>query len=389
MRTFDLAAIVALGATATAQDFIHYKFDANCTNEVINLASGPAAFPANGVFESNTSPQFVAGPLGPTGPFGQALAGGSAAANLYNRVRTGWTPSLQPLTGDLTYAFFAKERTVPGTALNYLCGVATSANRLFTNGIASRGLYFRNIVAGGPTGLDLSALTAVLDFQTLAAAGWVHIAIVVDTATTTATWYANGLSVQVTSGVSGGLINSAGEYLVGFQLTGNESNYDLDEFLISNRAYTAAEVLALATVPHAGDGDYRSGIASQCGAGNAALTSSGGAPFVGNLGYSLDVSATSPSLYVLLAGFDRCLFGGVLPLPLDGTPLTPLLAGCWILADAPVTLGGAVLGPPATNPLPIPITVPPGTAIYSQALVLDAATFATSMSSGFATGIGF
>ncbi len=379
---YHLLALAALTTFATAQDFIHYKFDANCTNEVINLASGPAAFPANGLFESNTVPQFGAG------VFGSALAGGSALANLYNRVRTGWTPSVQPLTGNLTFAFFAKERTPPGTTLNYLCGVTTSANRLFTNGIGQRGLYFRNIVASGPQGVDLSALTAVLDFQTLAAANWVHIAIVVDTATSSATWYANGLPIQTVNGVGGALINSAGEFLVGFQLTTNESNYDLDEFLISNRAFSAAEVLALSLTPHAGDGDYTSGIPSQCGAGNLTLTSSGGAPFAGNLAYSLDIAASTPNLFLLLAGFDRCTFGGVIPLPIDGSPILPLLNGCWILADAPITLSGIVSGPPASIPLPIPASVGLGLGIYTQVLGLDVATSAASMSGGFATSVG-
>lgn len=382
MHLRALAALAALTTLATAQDFIHYRFDSNCTNEVINLASGPSAFPANGVLESNTGTPTTAG------AFGDALQGGTDASNLYNRVRTGWQPSLQPLTGDLTFAFFAKQRNTHGTTLNYLCGVTTSANRLFTNGVAGRGLYFRNVVSSGPTGVDLSALTAVLDFQTLATGNWVHIAIVVDSAVGTATWYANGLQVHQVNGVGGAQINSAGDFMIGSQLATNDSNYDLDEFLISNRAFNAGEVLALSLSPRAGDGDYNSAIPSQCGAGNATLTSSGGAPTVGNLAYALDVTTTTPSLYVLLVGFDRCTYAGSLPLPLDGTPLLPLLNGCWIVADAPITLAGTASSVPATTPLPIPpgVTVPFG--IYSQVLALDGATFATSMSNGFATSIG-
>jgi hypothetical protein len=382
MHHLTLAAIAALAATSAAQEFLHYKFDANCTAEVINYATGPAAFAQNGTFETNTTAPFA------TGAFGGALAGGNDAQNLYNRVRTNWTPQAQPLTGDLTFAFFAKERTAPGTALNYLCGVTTSANRLFTNGVAQRGLYFRNVVASGPTGVDLSALTAVLDFQTLAAANWVHIAIVVDQVAATATWYANGAQVHQVTGVGGALINSAGIFMVGSQLSTLESNYDLDEFLIANRAYTAAEVLALSLSPLAGDGDYTSAIPSQCGAGNVTLASAGGRPFDGNLLYSLQVTATTPSLYVLLAGFDRCTFGGSIPLPLDGTPLTLLLAGCWIVADAPVTLAGVAGGGPTALPLPIPPGTPPALGIYTQVLALDGTTFATSMSNGFATSIG-
>ncbi|HEX6813480.1 MAG TPA: LamG-like jellyroll fold domain-containing protein [Planctomycetota bacterium] len=382
MRHQALSILALCTTLATAQDFIHYRFDSNCTNEVLNLASGPGAFPANGVLQTNTSPTFD------VGAFGACLAGGVDASNLYNRVNTGWTPSAQPLTGNLTFAFFAKLRNAHGTSLNYLCGVTTSANRLFTNGIAQRGLYFRNVVSSGPQGVDLSALTAVLDFQTLAATSWVHIAIVVDQPAGTATWYANGTQVHQVSGVGGALINSAGTFMVGSQLSTVESNYDLDEFLISNRAFSAAEVLVLSLSPRAGDGDYLSQIPSQCGAGNVTLASSGGAPFAGNFAYSLDVSATTPQLFLLLAGFDRCFFSGVIPLPLDGTPLLALLNGCWILADAPVTLSGFTAGPPSSIPLPIPAAVSLPTGIYTQVLAFDAATLATSMSNGFATSIG-
>jgi hypothetical protein len=381
MRLPILASFLTV-TVATAQDFIHYKFDSNCTNEVLNLASGPSAFPANGTLQTNTSPTFD------VGVFGGALAGGVEASNLYNRVNTGWQPSVQPLTGNLTFAFFAKLRNPIGTALNYLCGVTTSANRLFTNGVAQRGLYFRNVVASGPQGVDLSALTAVLDFQTLAATTWVHIALVVDQAAGTATWYANGNQVHQVTGVGGALINSAGTYMVGAQLSTIETNYDLDEFLISNRAFSAAEVMTLYLTPHAGDGDYASAIPSQCGAGNVTLGSSGGAPFAGNLAYSLDVSATAPHLFLLLAGFDRCFISGVIPLPLDGTPLLPMLNGCWILADAPITLSGFTAGPPAGVALPIPPNVGMNLGIYTQVLGFDAATLATSMSNGFATSIG-
>ena len=127
---------------------------------------------------------------------------------------------------------------------------------------------------------------------------------------------------------------------------------------------------------------------SQCGAGNVTLGGAGGEPFGGNAAYALEVTATTTSLYVLLAGFDRCQFGGTIPLPLDGTPLAPLLAGCWILADAPVTLAGVASGGPTPIALPIPSGMPPALAIYTQVLALDAVMFATSMSNGFATSIG-
>ena len=161
-----------------------------------------------------------------------------------------------------------------------------------------------------------------------------------------------------------------------------------DEFVMSHSVWTPAEVLALAQATPAADGAYSSGIASQCGAGNVVLGSAGGTPAIGNLAYSLTVSTTTPSLFVLLAGFDKCFFGGVVPLPLDGTPLLPQLNGCWILADAPVTLSGVNQAGTAALALPIPVGVPASTHIYTQALALDLATFAGSMSSGFVSSTG-
>jgi hypothetical protein len=392
MHLLPLAALALFCATATAQDFIHYKFDANCTSEVINYANGPQAFAANGQLQSNStsSPWDV-------GVFGGCLAGGAnVAPTYYNRVVSGWNPSLQPITGSVTIAWFMRQRagSTIGTTLNYLLGAATGGHRLFTNGVAGVSLLQREIlVSGGNSGArDFQLPVATTNIQALAAAGWTHVAMVIDSTAQTADWYVNGTSVFQLQNVPGALINLAGSYMVGSYstaATGAGSVYDIDEFLISLRAFSAAEVLALSTSPKAGDGDYTSGIAAQCGAGNVTLSSAGGAPVAGNLAYSLDVAATTPSLYVLLAGFDRCTFGGALPLPLDGTPLAPLLNGCWILADAPVTLAGVVLGSPSNIALPIPATTPLGFGLYSQVLALDGTTFATSMSSGFASSIGW
>jgi hypothetical protein len=386
MRHFTLLATTLLAASLSAQDFLHYKFDSTCTNEVVNYATGPSAWAANGALGQNSGAPYV------PGVFGSALSGGNASLNIANYVDSGWSPLAQPLTGDLTLAFFAKERVAPGTALNYINGTTLSGHRLFTNGIAGRGLYQRNIVASGgnPSALDLSLPVAAADFQTLAAAGWVHIALVVDSTAATGTWYVNGTQVHQVNGVGPALINTGGTYQVGRQLTTNECNYDLDEWVLSNRAYSATEVLALSLAPKAGDSAYTSGIPSQCGAGNVLLRSIGGLPQPGNAGYAYEVTTTTTSLFLLIAGFDRCTFNGVVPLPLDGTPILPLLNGCWILADAPVAINGvAVVGAPGVVPLPIPGSVNLGTQIFTQALGIDVATGNSSMSSGFATAIGF
>lgn len=386
-----LLALSLLVTTAASQDLVYYKFNSACTTEVINYATGPQAF-GNGTLQSNsTASPFI------TGRFDGGLAGGSnATPGFYNRVLTGWNPATQPLTGSLTMAWFMRLRSgaTISTALNYVLGAPSGGIRLFTNGAAGTGLIHREILAGGgaPTVRDFQLPAATFDVQAAAALAWVHIAIVVDATAQTADWFVNGTSVLQRTGVPGANMSLAGPFMLGAYstaTTGAGSVYEMDEFLLSNRAYAPAEILALATAPRGADGDYTSGIATQCGSGNVILGSVGGAPAAGNPGYGLQVSTATPSVFLLLAGFDRCQFGGTTPLPLDGTPLLPLLAGCWILADAPLIVNGLAAAGPVVVPLALPATAPFATTIYTQVLSLDIATSAASMSNGFASAIGF
>jgi hypothetical protein len=256
LRLASAYAVSTLSSLVQGQDFIHYKFDSPCTTEVINYATGPSALPGNGVLETTST-------ISPwqSGMFGGALAGGTTLApTFYNRVRTGWDPSTQPVTGSLTIAWFLRQRNAPGTALSYLMGPPSGGFRMFTNGVAGRGLYQRIILAGGGNGVnatianDFYLPATAADVQTLAAAGWVHIAMVIDAVAQTATWYVNGAQVLQLTGVPGALINAAGPFQVGYY--SSPSPYDTDEFLMSFRAYTPAEILALSLLPQAGDGDY-------------------------------------------------------------------------------------------------------------------------------------
>ena len=105
MHLFARLSVLLLAASATAQDFLLYKFDDGCANEAINFASGPQAFRGNGLLETNAQSPLV------TGRFRQALAGGDPAAQQWSRVRSGWNPSAQPLLGSMTLAFWLRERT--------------------------------------------------------------------------------------------------------------------------------------------------------------------------------------------------------------------------------------------------------------------------------------
>lgn len=393
MRTVHSLATLFLAALpAVAQDFLYLKFDANCTNEVINYANGAQRWAGTCTLESNTGVSPFTG-----GVFGGALAGGSnTATTSFNRVLTGWNPSTQPVTGDLTIAWFMRERpgSAIGTTLNYLMGAASGGIRLFTNGIAGRGLYFREVTAtggnGGTTGRDMQLFVASADIQTLAAAGWTHVALVVEQASLTGTWYVNGAPVLVVPNVSGAQMNLTGNFMVGAYntaATGAGSVYELDEFLLSLRAFSAPEILALSIAPRAGDGPYLSQTTTQCG--SLGLRSSGGAPALGNVTYALDLALGTPGLYALFLGFDRCSFGGFLPLPAAGGTLAPALNGCTVLADAAFSASGVASGLTASVGLPIlPSVNLLGLPIFGQAVAIDVATGATSASNGFGISVG-
>ncbi|MCA8975075.1 MAG: hypothetical protein KDC98_10155 [Planctomycetes bacterium] len=397
MRTTRIC-LVTLALTASgsilAQDFIHYKFDSPCTTEVINYATGPQALASNGTIQSTlTGSSYTAG------VFGGALAAGSLISpTTYNKVLTGWDPSVQNVTGDLTMAWFMREASPlgsAGTTIDYLAGAPNGGFRLFTNGVAGRGLYQRVILAGGGNGInatitnDFYLPATTYDVQTAAQAGWVHIAMVVDSTAQTADWYVNGTSVLQLTGVPGALISAAGPFMIGaYSTTAGGSAYEMDEFVMSLRAYSATEVLQLSLAQMAGDGDYTSGSTTQCG--TLGLASTGGRPSLGNASYALEVTPTAPSLFAIQFGFTRCLYAGTFQLPFDGGLLHPLGTGCTVLADGAVTVSGVATTGPASFPFPIPAAAGfSSVQFYTQALAVNLGTFAVSASNGFTFSLGY
>lgn len=376
MKKIPLLAVLALPtAQLLAQDVLHYKVDEGCGSEAIQFAP---SLVANGAIVTTAAGGLAGARI--AGQFGQALSGTAfpLVAGSTTRINTGWAPTSP--TGSFSFGMWIRNHPGNPTAIpfGYLFGATGGNFRLFTG---SSGLLFLSSFPG--------SATSNLNLTTLLNSGWTHVACTVDGTALQATWYVNGAAEPVDVMTQPAALTGT-NFAIGARDTGGSSPspLDTDEFLFADTVWTAAEVLALAQAPRAADGDYDAAIPSQCGAGNVVLGSAGGTPAVGNLGYSLTVATTTPSLYVLLAGFDRCTYGGLLPLPLDGTPLLPLLTGCWILADAPVTLSGVVTTGSVTQGLPIPATVPVAVNIYTQALSLDLSTFASSMSKGFASSTG-
>jgi hypothetical protein len=371
LSAFAIAVVIA---AAPSQDVLHYKFDERCGAEVINFA--PSAV-ANGAIVTNLPGGASAARV--AGQFDQALTGSAfPGPSSTTHLVTGWAPTTT--TGNFSFASWIRNRPGNPTAIafGYLFGATGGNLRLFTG---SSGRMFLSGFPGGAT--------SAADLTPLLNAGWVHIACTVDAAALQATWYINGVADPAVT-FTGAVALAGTNFAVGSRSStgSNYSPLDTDEFLWSDSVWTAAEVLALAAAPRAADGDYTSDVTVQCGGGSTVVSGVGGEPFAGNLSYGLSVATATPSLFLLLVGFDRCLFNGAVPLPLDGTPLLPLLNGCFILADAPVIVSGTALGSPATVPFPLPATVPASTNLYVQSLSLDLATTASTMSFGFAISTG-
>ncbi|MFN7590631.1 MAG: LamG domain-containing protein [Planctomycetota bacterium] len=295
-----------LAPLALAQDRILYKFDGACTNEVINHAPLGCG---NGTLTVGYGTGFAAG------RFAGGLGAGNGPTAARNVVDTGWAPATTAWTGDVTIAFWARQETPFTTTLSYLFGMSSSGFRLFTNGVAGRGLFLRGLTSGSG---DLALSDTVVDFQSLANGAWVHVAVSIDDTAHIATCYVNGAAVQTVPGTPDVQIDSPGTRLVGGYGPGSLSSYSLDEVLFSQRLYSAAEIAELASGTRAGYGAYSSGTTTQCNPGLVTLDSTGGRPFFGNLSCALRVTVAAPQLCLLLYGETRGSLGGSLPAVLFG-----------------------------------------------------------------------
>ncbi|MBL8754116.1 MAG: hypothetical protein JNK15_12520 [Planctomycetes bacterium] len=363
---------------ALAQDFLLYKFEGGCTNEVVNYAPQGAAI-GNGVLETTSVSYYV------PSLYGNALAGAQVSmSGHYTQVRTGWHPGANPVTGDFTLATYLKQRTAP-VVPSHLFGCPTGL-RMATGGSFGTGLVVQGLMANG-TWAVLNA-----DLQTPAQNAWVHLAVVVNANAGLVSWYIDGVLVEQDSGFVGGVDTgtSTGECFVGSGGQGAGSVYDLDEFLVSTRIYTPAEIAQLASGTRAGKGLYTSGTVTECGTGQLTFDSTGGRPYLGNASFALSSTTPAPAVHLLAIGFSRCSFGGGTgSLPLSIGVVLPMLNGCTLLADPELLLTGASLGGTATFPIAIPAGAPMGASLFAQALALDATTGAPAMSFGLALGVGY
>lgn len=238
--------LLGLASAALAQDLIYYPFNRGTGTSVANLWSGA---PATGklVSTNTTNSGWASG----VGGSGYALAGNDAATTL-NYVDTGFNQGTNSslLTGSFTVAFFLKqawENTSFDALAYFLSGIGSF--RMFTGGAAEEGVMVRewggepaDLVLAGPT--NQTTGQPFFDLRSAARQGWVHVALVVDSAQKVATWYVNGSPYSVTVLTKPSAApTGAGNLRVGMH-TGVTfgSNYDLDDFRLANRAAPPHEI---------------------------------------------------------------------------------------------------------------------------------------------------
>lgn len=366
---FALVAASAL-ATLPAQELLRYRFEAGCGSQVINFAANSPA-PNEGTIVTN----FAGAPATSwtPGQFGLGLKGASTVAPAtHNYVNTGWVPGT--ITGSMTWATWLKmDPAAPTPSLTYVFGNGTTF-RVFTGG----GGFFLTSSWGG------SNVNTTANIQTLARAGWTHLACVLDGSTLQAQYFVNGVPENPIT-MSAAVNWTGANFFVGKHsgLT-NASIFDLDDFVLVNRAMSAAEIGVLATSPYAADGRF----GSTCG---PLLQGNGQLPAVGNAAYGFSVNGPQTGFCWVLFGYSRCtIAGGSLPLPVDLGLFEPSLAGCLGHVDNDVGALGTVLVSGTANfgfPLPAWQGLA-GLNLYGQGFTLDGATAQLRASNALAIGVG-
>lgn len=311
------AALVLTGAAAAQDEVLYYKFDAGPgADRVLNFAPPRSPAPGEGRVVSNAMVVAWA-----PGRFAFGLAGLTHLSPSFARVESGWAPSVN---GDFTYACFLRFGWAnPTPTLSHILGVPT------TNG-------FRAFVNGSrleTAGVDGSTTTYATnaDIWQLALAGWVHVAFVVDTNRSTATYYVNGVA-DARLPLAGAAQIVAPDFWVGQHLgTQPGSVFDLDEVRVLTRAATPLEIQTWARESTAASAEFGAG----CG---ARLIDSSGPPTLGNGSYALLFAAQVNAFGVLAIGGSRHWLGA-LPLPLDLGLVLPPLRGCFWQSSSEVTFG--------------------------------------------------
>lgn len=291
--------------TAAQGDVLHYKFDARGGDRVLNFESGPGTAPREGRIASS-QPAAVWSP----GRFGGGLAGLARMPAMHARVETGWAPAV---SGDFTCAFYMR-----------LGGTATPPIDCDLLGVPVAGGFRMHVGTSVLMAESVEASNTVYatnaNVAQLAALGWLHVAFVLDTNRSTATYYIDGMR-DASFSIGGGAAIAGPDFWVGQHLaTRRGSIYDFDEVRILQRAATPLEIQAWVQDSGASDVAFGTG----CG---GALASMNGPPSLGNGSYAMAAGSLPNAVGLLALGGSRVAFNGI-PLPLDLGLVLRSLRGC-------------------------------------------------------------
>jgi hypothetical protein len=361
-------AIPALGSLLGAQDILFYRFDDAYGTKAVNYAAGSMIAPAQGTIVSGL-PNAPASSWVP-GKFGAALSAGLSVAQ-FNRLDTGWVPNT--FSGSFSYALWLKFRPQTLPSLWYIFGSPTSFAFRVYSGSSGRILT---------TGFG-QTITSAAVVHTLAQAGWVHLAFVVDTVNSTCTYYVNGALDSSFALTVTPTWTSTVPFTVGQQLTSSSGSvYDIDEFLFTKRILGAAEVAALAGRSRAADGAYGGGC------GGLTLGSNNGPPATGKVTYQLTVTSSAAHAFAVGVGSNRASLGAI-PLPFDLSNIFPTIGTCML--DSSVDLFW-IAGAKSTGTTHVGFPIPNFTSLDGITLFLQTAGFAPTsviqLSNAFSVGIG-
>jgi len=348
-RTLLFVCPLLLASLPAQNDVLHYKFDTGSGDTVLNFADGSQSAPRLGRIVSNGAGSWTAG------RFGRGFAGLARTLTMHNRVETGWAASVN---GDFTCACFLRATGGgPPPADSDILGVPVTGG-------------FRMHAGGGPLmveGVDATntSYSTTANVWQLANAGWVHVAFVVDTNRSTATFYVDGAR-DASFAIGGGAAITGADFWIGQQLAAQRGSvYDLDEVRLLTRAATPLEVQAWSQESAATDVGFGRG----CG---GVMLAQNGPPRLGNGSYAVAIGSLSSGSGVLALGGSRTALGA-LPLPIDLGLFLSSLAGCLWHCSSELTFpmqldlqgGGAFgLGIPASPSLL-------NRSVYAQALFTD------------------
>jgi hypothetical protein len=375
----NLPAILGLSTLLASglrgQDALLYKLEELAGPETLNFAGGVWAGPAAAAVMTSDTTGFAAG------RFGLGALRGFTSSSAHSWIDSGWSPTF---TGSFTVAFWILQRPAasPGASPSYLfsCSNGTGLFRMFTGGVAAKGLVCRGFESGG-YGTELITTT---DIVSGAATAWEHIALVVDAAALSAKFFVNGVvTTQLPLSAGAGVAPGVAPFRVGaFSMpTSYPGYYDIDEFRFALRAASDLEVGVWASRAIAADAPYGSG----CYGG--LLSGNGTPPSTGNAAYGLRVTGQPGGVYAMALGTSRTLLQGTYPLPIDLGIVMPSLSGCIWQSSGEAWVGGAIGTGPASFPLPVPSNPAlDGATLFTQALINGIG--GVQVTNGFAIAVG-